>query len=129
MSQTEPPARGVFDSLRGLCDAALALLQNRLELFAVEVQEEKARLLRTVVLAAGVLFLAGVAAVMVTISIVLLVGESARLPVLIALTLVYVLAAVGAWFALRKHLCSAPPPFRGTISELKKDRDWLSSRK
>ena len=129
MSQTEPPSRGVLDTLRGLCDAGLALLQNRVELFAVEVQEEKARFLRTLVLSAGVFFLAGVAAVMVTISIVVLAGESARLPVLLALTLGYVAGAVGAWLALRKHLRSTPPPFQGTVSELKKDRDWLSSRK
>jgi uncharacterized membrane protein YqjE len=129
MSQIEQRPGGLFDSLRGLCDGALALLQNRLELFAVEAQEEKARLLRTLVLTAGVLFLAGVATVMVTISIVFVTGEAARLPVLLALTLVYVVAAAGAYVALRKHLRSAPPPFHGTLSEFKKDREWLSSRK
>ena len=129
MSQTEPPSRGVFDSLRSLSDAGLALLQNRIELFGVELQEEKARLLRTLVLAAGVFFLAGVATVMVTISIVFLTSEAARGPVLLALTLVYVAAAAGSYVALRKHLRSTPPPFQGTVSELKKDREWLSSRK
>src|SRR5438093_1297853 len=102
MAQIEPPSRGVFDSLRGLCDAALALIENRLELFAVEAQEQKARLLRTLAFAAGVFFLAGVAVVMVTISIVFLTAPSARLAVLLALTVVYVLAAAGAYVALHK---------------------------
>src|SRR5947208_608322 len=101
MSPTEPPAGGVFDSLRRLCDGSLALLQNRLELFAVEAQEEKARLVRTLALAAAVYFLAGVAAVMVTISIVALTPRPARVPVPVALSIVYVLATAGAYFDLR----------------------------
>jgi uncharacterized membrane protein YqjE len=119
----------VFDSLRGLCDAGLALLQNRVELFAVEFEEAKARLFRTLLLIGVVAFLAVVAIVIATIAIVFLSSESARPAVLVSLTVFYALAALGGWAALRRHLHSAPPPFRETIGELKKDRDWLSPRK
>ena len=128
MPPGEPPSRGVLDSFRNLCDSGLALVQNRIELFALEIQEEKARLLRTLVLSAAAFFLAGVAVVMVTLTIVFVAGESARVPLLIALSLFYVLAAVAVCLALRKQLRSAPPPFHETVSELKKDRNWLSPR-
>lgn len=129
MSETEPPPGGVLDSFRRLCDSGLAQVQNRIELFSVEFQEEKARLLKTLVLAAGVFFLAGVTVVMVTLTVVWLAGESARLPLLIAFSVIYLAGATGGFFALRKMLQTAPPPFQDTISELKKDRDWLNPRK
>ena len=44
MSQDERPSGGVLESFRKLCDAGLAQVQNRIELFSVEMQEEKARL-------------------------------------------------------------------------------------
>jgi uncharacterized membrane protein YqjE len=129
MSEGEPPSGGVLDSFRRLCDSGLAQVQNRIELFGVEFQEEKARLLRTLVLAAGVFFLAGVAVVMVTLTVIWLAGESARMPLLILFSVLYLAGAVAGFLALRKLILSTPPPFQDTISELKKDRDWLSSRK
>ena len=129
MSETEPPPGGVLDSFRRLCDSGLAQVQTRVELFSVEFQEEKARLLKTLVLAAGIFFLAGVAVIMVTLTVVWLAGETARLPLLIAFSVLYVGGAVAGFLALRKMLRTAPTPFQDTISELKKDRDWLSSRK
>ena len=129
MSEGEQPQAGVVESLRRLCDSFLAQLQTRVELFAVELQEEKARLVRVVVIAAGVFFLAALAVVMVTITIVWLAGPDARTPLLIGFSVLYVAAAIWGIFALRKLVLHTPPPFQDTISELKKDRDWLSSRK
>jgi len=129
MPEAEPPPGGVLDSFRKLCDRGLAQVQNRVELFAVEFQEEKARLLKTLVLAGGVFFLAGVAVIMVTLTVVWLAGESARLPLLIGFSVLYVAGAVAGFLAFRKMIRTAPPPFQDTVSELKKDRDWLSSRK
>ena len=129
MPSNPPPPRGVFASLRRLTDAALALLQNRVELFAVEIQEEKARLVRVLVLAAAMVLLGNMAVILGTATIVVLVGKSAQVPVLIAFSLVYAVAALAAFLALRKQLNSAPTPLKDTVSELKKDRDWLNSQK
>lgn len=129
MAEGEPASGGVLESVRRLCDSGLAQVQNRIELFAVELQEEKARLVRVLVLAAGVFFLAGVAVVMVTLTIVWLAGESARVPLMIGFSVLYIAGAIWGIFALRKLILHTPPPFQDTISELKKDRDWLSSRK
>jgi uncharacterized membrane protein YqjE len=129
MPPPEPPPPGVFESLRRLGDAGLALLQNRLRLFGVELQEQKTRLVRICVLVSVTLFLGTMALVVVTVTIVVMAGEKARGPVLIGLSLLYVLAATLAFLALRKDLRSAPPPFSDSLSELQKDRDWLNPGK
>ena len=129
MAPDEPPRRGVVETLRRLCDTVLGLLQNRIELLAVEVQEEKERLVRVLVLAAVVVFLGSMTAIVLTLTLVFFAGEEVRGPVLIGLCVVYLAATTAAFFALRRHLRSAPAPFDTTVSELKKDREWLSPRK
>lgn len=129
MAEEKPPAPGLLSTLRRLCSSGLAVVQNRLELFAAEVQEQKARLVRLLLLTAIAVFLANTALLVVTATIVVLAGESARKPVLIALSAFYVLATVVACYVLRKELRSAAPPFEDTVSELKKDIDWLNPRK
>jgi uncharacterized membrane protein YqjE len=129
MSGNQPPSVGIFESLRRVCTAGLGLLQNRVELFAVELQQQKEQVVRLLVLAAAAILFANTALLVVTAAIVFLVGESARTAALIALAVIYVLAALGAFLMLRKELRSAPPPFNGTVSELRKDREWLTARK
>src|SRR5947199_10551070 len=107
MPSNPPPPRGVFASLRRLADAGLAMLQNRVELFAGEIQEEKARLVRVLVLAAAMVLLGNMAVILGTATIVVLVDRSAQVPVLIAFSLVYAVAALAAFLALRKQLNSA----------------------
>ncbi|HWX18265.1 MAG TPA: phage holin family protein [Candidatus Binatia bacterium] len=127
MRPTEPA--GILESLRRAGAGVLALAQNRLELFSVELQEQKARLLKVLVLLAVTVFLGSMALVLVTATIVVLVGENARGPVLVGLSVLYALGAVVAFLALRKELRSAPAPLEDTLSEIKKDCDWLNSRK
>jgi uncharacterized membrane protein YqjE len=128
MEEEQSRPRGVLESLRGICDSVVALLQNRLELFGLEIQEQKERLIRVVLLAVGMLFLGNMAALVVTVTIVVLAGPEARKPVLIILSLLYVAATVAAFFALRKELRSGAPPLSDTVTELKKDRDWIRSQ-
>jgi uncharacterized membrane protein YqjE len=128
MSEDQPRTRGVLESLRGIGDNAIALLQNRVELFGLEIQEQKERLVRVILLAVGMLFLGNMAALVVTATIVVLAGPEARKPVLIVLSVLYIAATVAAFLMLRKELRAGPPPLSDTVSELKKDRDWLSSQ-
>jgi uncharacterized membrane protein YqjE len=127
MGETSPPA-GILESLRRLGRSGLAVLENRIELFSVELEEQKVRVVRVLVLAGAAIFLGNTALLAVSAAIVLMAGEAARLPVLIGLSVLYFLAALGAFLALRKELRSAPPPFRDTVAEIKKDVDWLDPR-
>ena len=126
MASDEPPRPGIFASLRRLGDAGLALLQNRVELFAVDLEEQKVRLTRLLVLVAVAVFFANTALLVITATIIFMVSEAARVPVMIGLSVLYLLAALAAFLVLRKELKDAPPPFEGTVNEIKKDRQWLS---
>jgi uncharacterized membrane protein YqjE len=128
MGDSPPPPAGIVESLRRLGRSSVAALQNRFELFSVELEEQKIRLVRVLVFAGAVIFLGNTALLALSAAIVVLVGESARLAVLIGLTVIYVGAAVAAFLALRKELRSAPPPFQETLNELKKDSEWLNPR-
>ena len=128
MVEPEPPAPGVLESLRRLCASGVALLQNRVELFSVELEEQKVRLVRLLLMTAVTVFLGNTAVLVLTATVVVLAGEAARKPVLIGFSIFYVLAAVFAGLILRKELRSAPPPFQETVAELKKDSDWLKPR-
>jgi len=127
MGETSPPA-GILESLRRLGRSGLAVLENRIELFSVELEEQKVRVVRVLILAGAAIFLGNTALLAVSAAIVIMAGEAARLPVLIGLSVLYFLAALGAFLALRKELRSAPPPFRDTVAEIKKDVDWLDPR-
>jgi uncharacterized membrane protein YqjE len=129
MAEDQPPGSGLLESLRRLCSNGLALVQNRIELFAVELQEQKVRLVKTLLLTALTVFLGNTAVLVLTATVVVLVGEEAFKFVLIGLSLFYSLAALAAGLLLRRELRSAPPPFADSMSELKKDCECLNPRK
>jgi uncharacterized membrane protein YqjE len=98
-------------------------------LFAVEVSEEKCRLVELLLWTAVVVCLGTIAVVVLTAALVFLVNESARPFVLVGLGVVYLLAALVAGAVLHRKLKNSPPPFSETVSQLEKDREWLNSRK
>ena len=53
-------------------------MQTRLELFSVELQEEKCRSVQTMLLTSAVITLTGTALILLTITVVVLFWESAR---------------------------------------------------
>jgi len=127
MPATDPPAGGVLNSLRRICDTGLALVQNRAELFSLELEEQKARLLKTFLLAGILVFLANLAVLMVALTIIVAVGKDARVPVMIGFSVFFTIAALVTLFLLRREMRSTPPPFEQTVAELQQDRNWLTS--
>jgi len=112
-------------SWRGLAGALLALARNRLELFAVELQEEKIRALNVVLrLAVALAFVLGGFLVGVT-ALALWLWEMAGYFGLIALGLA--LLAVGfCLFALvQRRMESDAPAFSATVEQFQKDRACL----
>lgn len=125
MGEHRPPPSGIFESFRKAGRTGIALLQNRLELLSVEIEEQKVRLVRLLILAGAAIFCGNTALLTISAAIVVLAGVRARLAVLIGLSVVYLLVAVWAFLALRRELRSAPRPFQDSVSELEKDSDWL----
>ena len=117
------PRLGILESLRNAGRSGLAVLRNRLELFSVELEEQKLRLVRLLVLAGAAIFLANAALLAISATIVILAGPKARVAVLIGLCLIYVGAAIGVFLALRKEIRSAPAAMQESVTQLKKDLD------
>lgn len=129
MVETDPRP-GLFASIRRVIDTGIDILQNRLELLAVELQQEKSRVVQLLILAAAIIFCGFMGVAMLTLTIVMMFPPGpARVYALGGFTLIYLGAAVAAVVVLKGRLKNPPYPFSGTISELKKDRAWLQSKK
>ncbi len=116
------PGGGLLDSLRRLADSILALLQHRLELFALELQAEKVRALDVLVRAAALVVLGLLTLVAGTATVVVALWNTSPVLVLAAVTLLYGVGAVALTLSLRRRLHAGPKPFAGTLEELRKDR-------
>ena len=124
MSDTSTLSGGLLQSVRRLADTGLALLHNRAELFAVELQEEKSHLIEILLWVAVLLFFGILSVLVLTATLIMLASEGTRIYVAGGLSLVYLVGAVWAWLRLKARL-ETRLPFAQTITEVKKDRDWL----
>ncbi|WP_425106177.1 phage holin family protein [Ancylobacter sp.] len=127
--ETPPdPPPGFMDSLRQLGDGLAASLQDRLELFSVELQEEKFRLIRTFVWISAAVFTAMMTLAFASLTVVYFFWASARLAVLGGLTALYAVALVAIIVALRRYLARQPQPFAATLQEIGEDRACIQTR-
>ncbi len=127
MSERLESKEGVWASVKRICDTLLATAQNRVELFAVELQEEKCRLIEAILCAAAVAVLGMLTLTLATFTLVILFWENGRFVALISLSLVYLVGTLLAWRALKTRLNSGSA-FTATIDELKKDRSCLNDQ-
>ena len=80
MSEGPDKKPGVWASLKRIGDTLLATVQNRVELFAVELQEEKCRLVEAILCAAALASFGMMTLSLVTFTVVILFWENGRLP-------------------------------------------------
>ena len=127
MDGETPAPTGIIGSLRSLGDGLLSSVEDRLELFAVEVQQEKFRLIQMEFWIWGVIFSGMMAITFASLAMVYLFWESARVAVLGGLAVMYSVAFVGIIVAFRRFLIRQPLPFEGTLRELREDRECIRS--
>ncbi len=126
----EPSAHssvGLLGSLRGFADGLLGSAHDRLELLAVEWQEEKLRLIQIVVWLSAIVLLGFLAMAFVSFALVVLFWETARLAAIAAVAGFYLVGLVALIFAFRRYLRKQPKPFAGTLSELREDRECIQA--
>lgn len=119
------PAPGFLDSLRGLGSNLLGTVHDRAELFAVELHEEKLRLIQIFLWICATVFTAMMALTFVSITLVYLFWAEARMAVLIGLSAFYLVAFGGILISFRRYLARQPRPFDATLQELQEDRDAI----
>ena len=128
MEDGESPAPGLGASLRRLVATVAGTLHNRVELFAVELQEEKCWLISTLLWAGACIVFGILAVVSVCVAMVWLSPASWRPYEVVALALLFVFGFISATSGLRKIMQERPSPLSDTVSELKKDIEWIRSR-
>ena len=121
----KPAPTGFLASLRGLGANLLDTAHDRVELFAVELHEEKVRLIQLLLWIGAIGFAGVMAMTFASLTLVFLFWDSARLAVLGGLALFYLAVLGGGIVAFRRFLASQPRPFGGTLAELEEDQSCL----
>jgi uncharacterized membrane protein YqjE len=119
-ARARPPS-GLLHSAKSLLPSALALVRTRLELFGVELAEEKGRLIQLALL--GIVAAVCLAMALLLLNIVVMVAfwDTHRWAALACLAGVYVLVALVCALKLRAALKEQPMVFAATLEELKRD--------
>jgi uncharacterized membrane protein YqjE len=125
MTETPPPPAGLLDSARLLGGQLVATVQDRVTLLSVELQEEKLRLTQ-MFLWAGLTIFAGIMTMtFVTLLLVYLWWDSARLALLAGFALFYGGATTALVIAFQRFLRRQPAPLAATLGELEADAQCI----
>lgn len=119
---------GLFESVKTLSSTLLAIAHTRLELFAIELEEERIRLASMLAWTLVALFCAGLGMVFTTLFVVLALWDTSRLLAVGIPAGLYLLGAALAWLVVRAKAGARPRLFAASLAELSKDREQLTSR-
>lgn len=122
----EPAPAGLLGSVRGLVDNLFASVHDRFELLALELQEEKYRLIQTFTWITVFVCAATLAFAFTATAVLVAVWQTeARVPVAIGLAALFLAAALFSGAKLRRMLKQDAPPFAASLNELRADRACL----
>lgn len=119
---------GMAGSFRRAGTALLRTLRNRAELLGLELEEEGHWVVGAFVWTSAAIFFTVLTVTVITITVVMAVPESAQLWVMVGFSALYLILAISAVARLRKHFRSRRPPLADTVSEIKKDLEWIQSQ-
>ena len=111
----------LLHSLKTVAGSLTAILHTRMEVLAIDLEEERERLSTLIALLLMALFLIGVGLVLATLLIIALFWDTHRLPVMAGLTGLFLIGGVIAtWMAVRK-MRTLPRLFAATLALLYRD--------
>ncbi len=120
---------GLLTSLSALTATVVSIAHTRLELLAVDLEQERQHWLLFALLALGGLLCFGVGLVLATILLLYLFWDTHRILVLAATSGGFLLAGIVAAGALMHCVRTRPRPFTTSLSELAKDGEELAARR
>lgn len=121
----DAPEAGLGESVRRLAHAGVGIVRTRLELLANELEEERARYTRMLVLGAVSVVCFAMAAIVGSLLIVVVFWETHRIAALVGLTMLYVVAGFFAVSSLRAVAAQRTRLFSQSLAELDKDHGRL----
>ena len=113
------------DTLGRLGVTLLSMVQTRLELAAIEMEEESRRLLGYFALVLRSLVLFGIAMLLVSLTIILVFWDTYRVQAALGLALLFGAAAFMAGMKLRACFARRPRLLSATVGELNKDINFI----
>ncbi len=128
MSEESGRAESLLESLRNLAKTFLAVLQTRLEIFASEIDEQRALLARIAVLSAIAAFCLGLAVILLVVFVVVLFWDTNRLLAIGVLAGVFAAGGITAFAMLSAAIARRPKLLAATLAELRKDRTKLEGQ-
>ncbi|EPK5791129.1 TPA: phage holin family protein [Pseudomonas aeruginosa] len=124
MSKGKDPADG-RPSLRRFGAAFLGLLHGHVELFGIELQEQKANTLRLLLFAGLALVFALLLLVGLSLLVLIVFWDTNRLAAALGLCLFYVIGSLFCGWRLYQSINDESSPFSATLEELANDRERL----
>ncbi|HBP5520397.1 TPA: phage holin family protein [Pseudomonas aeruginosa] len=124
MSEGKDPAGG-RPSLRRFGAAFLGLLHGHVELFGIELQEQKANTLRLLLFAGLALVFALLLLVGLSLLVLIVFWDTNRLAAALGLCLFYVIGSLFCGWRLYQSINDESSPFSATLEELANDRERL----
>lgn len=130
MTFPEDEPRGLLGGLtapfRRLLESVSGFLSSKLELFSIEWQEEKRRIVELLILAAIALLFGVLALGLLSFTVAALFWETPwRFHALFGLSGLYLLFAVVLLVRLQRKASLSNRVFETTVEELKKDTEWV----
>ena len=129
MDTAPPNPSGWLESLRRIGESLLGLMRSRFELFTVEWQEKKLRLLNLFVWLALAAVVGGAGLLVGIAALALWLWTVAGYAGLIGLATVALAVAAGIVWSVRQGIKSGPTPFAHTVAEFRKDGECLRGNK
>lgn len=123
MGESQPDSGGLLATGRRILRLLGSLAHSRLDLFLLELKEERIRVVDALLLVVMGVVCAVMALVLFTFTLVVIFWEQ-RVLVLVVLTLLYGVAASAAFLVLRERLRQWNS-FSATLEQFKKDRACL----
>lgn len=118
-------AGNMVGDLRGLASTGVRAVRTRLELMAVELREEKAWVVRFLVVAIASLYLLTFAVVLGIFALALWASEENRPAILAAFAGFFLLAGLGGAAYVYASARKRQPPFHDTLAVLRGDEKGL----
>jgi uncharacterized membrane protein YqjE len=126
MARASPPGDGgIVGNVRGLAADGVRAVRTRLELFGIEAQEEKARVIRQIVIAAASLYVMSLGILLAVLWLVMTSPAEQRALVLGLIAILFLAAGGGALAWLWYENSTRKSLFTATISVLRSDEQAL----
>jgi len=117
----------ILDSAARLLATFLAVVQTRIELLTVELEEEVLRYFVYLLLALAAMACLGIAVLLAILLIVVIYWDTHRIPVLVALIAFFALAAIAITLGVRNNYRRKSRLLAHTLAEMAKDVETLKS--